>query len=78
MLIITIHLCHAALLKDIRVGEYRGFTRIVFELDTSPIEPEKIEPQPPGRLAISFTNTSADLIRKIPIERSPQVKNVQI
>jgi hypothetical protein len=77
--VLTILVCasHAALLKDIRVGEYSGFTRIVFELD-APAVPEKIEPQPAKRLAVVFANTSADLIRKIPVKRSPHVKDIQI
>jgi hypothetical protein len=77
VLAILICTSHAALLKDIRVGEYSGFTRIVFELDT-PAVPEKIELQPTKRLAVIFANTSADLIRKIPVERSPHVNNIQV
>jgi hypothetical protein len=76
-LAVFIHTSHAALLKDIRVGEYPGFTRIVFELDAPP-KPAKIEPQSTGRLAVVFANTTADLTRKIPVERSPHVRNIQI
>ena len=77
VLALLMHTGHAAMLKDIRVGEYSGFTRIVFELDALP-KPVKIESQPAGRLTVAFANTTADLIRKIPVERSPHVRNIQI
>jgi hypothetical protein len=67
----------AALLKDIRIGEYDQFTRIVFELD-SPTEPEQIIPISSGQLKIVFAYTSAEFIRKIPVERSRHIKNIQI
>jgi hypothetical protein len=77
ILTLLMYTSHAATLKDIRVGEYAGFTRIVFELDALP-KPVKIEPQSAGRLTVEFANTNADLIRKIPVERSPHLRNVQI
>ena len=67
----------AAVLKDIRVGEYEEFTRVVFELDT-PCEPEQIKSNADGRLTVEFADSSVGLIRKIPIERSPLLKNIQI
>ena len=67
----------AAVLKDIRVGEYEEFTRVVLELD-SPCEPEQIRSTADGRLTVEFSDSSVDLIRKIPIERSPQLKDIQI
>jgi hypothetical protein len=75
--LIMAYTSYAALLKDIRVGEYDSFTRIVFELD-APAEPEKIELVADQRLAVVFENTTADLIRKIPVDRSPHVGNIQI
>lgn len=75
--LIMAYTSYAALLKDIRVGEYNGFTRIVFELD-APAEPEKIELGADQRLAVVFRNTTADLIRKIPVDRSPHIDNIQI
>lgn len=77
VLILFVYTGHAARLKDIRVGEYKDFTRIVFELD-APAEPEKIEQRSNTQLAVDFENTSADLIRKIPMYRSPHVNDVQI
>jgi hypothetical protein len=68
---------HAAQLKDIRVGEYKNFTRIVFELD-APAASEKIELRSAKRLAVVLDNTSTDLIRKIPVERSPHITTLQI
>lgn len=77
--VLTLLLCtgHSALLKDIRVGEYSDHTRIVFELDT-PAEAVEVELQSAGRLAVVFADTAADLIRKIPVNRSPRVKSIQI
>jgi hypothetical protein len=77
VLVVLVLTSHAALLKDIRVGEYEDYTRIVFELD-NPAEPEKIEIRPSGRLAVVFEDTSAQLIRKIPVDRSPHVDAIQI
>jgi hypothetical protein len=77
VLAVLVDTSHATRLKDIRVGEYPHFTRIVFEMD-APTRPAKIELQAEGRLAVIFSHTSADLIRRIPLERSPHVKNLQI
>ncbi len=77
MLIIFICTTQAALLKDIRIGEYDKFTRIVFELD-SPAEPEQIVLTSSGLLSVLLENTSAEFIRKIPVERSRHIKNIQI
>lgn len=68
---------HTARLIDIRVGEYEDFTRIVFELDAS-AEPEKMELRSTTQLAVVFENTSADLVRKIPMDRSPHINDIQI
>jgi hypothetical protein len=77
VLAVLVDVSHATRLKDIRIGEYPHFTRIVFELD-APTRPAKIESQAAGRLAVIFANTSADLVRRIPMGRSPHVKNLQI
>jgi len=77
VLIIFICTTQAALLKDIRIGEYDEFTRIVFELD-SPAKPEQIALISSGQLSVVFANTSAEFIRKIPVERSRHIKNIQI
>ena len=77
VLILLAHTGHAALLKDLRVGEYKDFTRIVFELD-APAASEKIERRSARQLAVVLGGTSTDLIRKIPVERSPHVSDVQI
>jgi hypothetical protein len=67
----------AAVLKDIRVGEYEEFTRVVLELDV-PCEPKQIQSTADGRLTVAFADTSVGLIRKIPVERSQQLKQIQI
>lgn len=67
----------AGQLVDIRVGEYDGFTRIVFELDAPTTAPQ-IEPQTSGKLLVSFDGTQAQLVRKIPVERSRHVHEIQI
>jgi hypothetical protein len=76
-LVFLVGLAQAATLKDIRVGEYEQFTRIVFELDAL-TEPKLIRPTDSGQLTIVFDGTVAKLIRKIPFERSQQVKDFQI
>lgn len=77
VLSLFVHTGHTAQLKDIRVGEYGDFTRIVFELDDS-AEPEKMELRSTTQMAVVFENASADLVRKIPLDRSPHVKGIQI
>lgn len=67
----------AAQLKDIRVGEYDGFTRVVFELD-APIASPQIETKKSGQLSVSFSKSQPALVRKIPIERSRHVHDIQI
>ncbi len=66
----------AALLKDIRIGEYEGFTRIVFELDTPGNAPH-IQPQSDGTLTVSFDGTQPKLKRKIPVKRSEHVERMK-
>lgn len=66
----------AAELKDIRVGEYKGFTRIVFELDQRAIKPG-IKIQSSNQLLVTFNKTIANLVRQIPVERSPHVNEIQ-
>jgi hypothetical protein len=67
----------AALLKDIRVGEHKTFTRIVFELDKI-VEARQILSEKAGRLTVIFADTYPDLVRKIPIKRVPNVDHLQI
>ena len=67
----------SAMLKDIRVGEYEGFTRIVFELDARN-KPGEIHATNSGRLTVLFADTSAAFTRRIPVERSQQIKKIQI
>jgi len=77
VVIIFIYTTQAAQLKDIRIGEYDKFTRIVFELD-SPAEPEQIVLISSGLLSVVLANTSAEFIRKIPVERSRHIRSIQI
>lgn len=67
----------AAHLTDIRVGEYDRFTRVVFELD-GPVASPQIETKTSGQLSVSFSKSEPALIRKIPIERSRHVHDIQI
>ncbi len=62
-----------AALKDVRIGEYDGFTRIVFELDVADQAPH-FQPQSNGVLAVSFDDTLPRLKRKIPVSRSKHVQ----
>jgi hypothetical protein len=68
---------YAALLKDIRVGEYETHTRIVFEHGDS-VPKEMIRPMPSGQLSVIFLDTDLELIRKIPIDRSKRLKEIKI
>lgn len=66
----------AAELKDVRVGEYKGFTRIVFELDEPAIKPD-VKIRASNHLLVTFNKTIANLVRHIPMERSPHVDDIQ-
>lgn len=72
-----IHPSQAALLKDIRVGEYDTFTRIVFELDKAS-QAEPVISDNSDHLRVVFRDMTADLVRKIPIERSRHVQEIQL
>ncbi|MGD9367545.1 MAG: hypothetical protein PVH87_17725 [Desulfobacteraceae bacterium] len=67
----------ATQLIDIRVGEYDRFTRVVFELD-GPIASPQIETKTSGQLSVTFSKSEPALVRKIPIERSRHVHDIQI
>ncbi len=77
VLVVLICTAQASLLRDIRVGEYENFTRVVFEFD-EPTEPEQIVSRSAGQLTVVFAGTSAELTRKIPVERSRRIKTLQI
>lgn len=64
-------------LKDVRVGEYPNYTRIVFEFDTD-TEAVLTELPDSNQLRIDFPGIRPDLIRKIPIERADRIKEIQI
>jgi hypothetical protein len=66
----------AANLKDVRAGEYKGFTRIVFELDEPAIKPD-IKIQSSNQLLVTFNKTNANLVRQIPVEPSRHVDDIQ-
>jgi hypothetical protein len=66
----------ASYLKDIRIGEYEGFTRIVFELD-APVSSQHINPKESGQLVVTLNKVQPRLIRKIPVERSKHVRSIQ-
>lgn len=67
----------AALLNDIRVGDYDTHTRIVFELSEATVF-ERIISRKPGQLTIIFPNAKPQLIRKIPTERSARVQEITL
>ena len=70
-------LSFAARLKDIRIGEYEKFTRIVFESDIAPVDPQ-IRALPSGQLTLVFKETQPAFIRKIPIDRGHFIQDLQI
>jgi len=67
----------AFFLKDIRIGEYDTFTRIVFESNGA-TTPETITSAGKNQLKLVFAATRPDLIRKIPFDRSRFIDNLQI
>ncbi len=67
----------AALLKDIRLGEYKTFTRIVFEFDQAPPAIPDISVHE-AELRVIFKDLTAELKRKIATKQSPHVNAVQI
>ena len=67
----------AFFLKDIRIGEYDTFTRIVFESNGA-AAPETVTSAGKNRLKIVFAATRPDLIRKIPFDRSRFIDDLQI
>ena len=70
------HPANAAQLIDVRIGEYDGFTRVVFEVDAPPESPQ-IEILSTGKLKVAFDRTDVNLVRKIPVERSRHIKAIQ-
>lgn len=75
--IIGVATVQAALLNDIRVGDYDTHTRIVFELSEATVF-ERIISRKPGQLTIIFPNAKPQLVRKIPTERSARVEEITI
>lgn len=67
---------NAAQLLDVRIGEYDGFTRIVFEVDTPAAAP-RIDIPSIGKLSVAFDRTDVNLVRKIPVERSRHIESIQ-
>lgn len=67
----------ASELKDIRIGEYDNFTRVVFEFSDS-VVPRNFDDGSSGRLTVAFPWTQPRLIRKIPTERSPRIDDTQL
>jgi hypothetical protein len=64
-------------LRDIRIGEYEQFTRVVFEFDAA-IAPPEITSPAPGRLSVAFAETAPRLIRKIPDHRSALIEAIEL
>lgn len=76
-LLLTCNPSSAANLKDVRIGEYDDFTRIVFEFDAQ-VAPQPITFPHPGVLDISFTDTVPSFRRRIPVERSDRISALHI
>ena len=69
---------YAAMLKDIRVGEfYEASKRIVFEFDYQPVV-ETVEIIPPGNLRVVLADVHPGFVRKIPIDNIAKLNNLQI
>ena len=64
-------------LKDIRIGEYTEYTRVVFEFD-KPIDQEDQIVLTNSRMTLMFREAEPHLVRKIPFHRSKRINNLQI
>jgi hypothetical protein len=64
-------------LRDIRIGEYEQFTRVVFEFDAA-VAPPVITSPAPGRLSVTFAGSEPRLIRKIPDHRSALINAIEL
>jgi hypothetical protein len=76
-LLLGIDAVTAAELKDVRIGDYDDFTRVVFEF-SGPVEPQNFADLAPYQLSVDFPDTQPRLIRKIPIDRSNRITNAQL
>jgi hypothetical protein len=63
-------------LLDVRIGEYEGYTRVVFEVDTPSAQP-RIDIDAKGHLWVDFDHTAVHLVRKIPVKRSRHIDTIQ-
>ena len=70
--------CLAALLKDIRVGEYDTFTRVVFEFDTPETINNPIMDQGEARIQIAFAQAQPEFVRRIQLPGATRVKDIQV
>jgi hypothetical protein len=66
----------AALLKDIRTGEYETYTRIVFELDSAVKEP--VISQTAEQVQVVLSDTQPDLKRRLPPGVSRHLQDIKI
>lgn len=66
----------AALLKDIRIGEYETYTRIVFELDSVVREP--VISQTAEQVQVVLSGTQPDLKRRLPLEGNRHLQDIKI
>jgi len=66
----------AALLKDIRIGEYETYTRIVFELDSAVREP--VISQTAEQVQVVLSGTQPDLKRRLPLEGNRYLRDIKI
>ena len=66
-----------AALKDVRIGEYKDHTRIVFEFDRPLAKTEQVI-RSDSRMTVVFNAAQPRLVRKIPVERSQRLDDVQL
>jgi len=68
---------HAAQLKDVRIGLHRGFSRVVFQLDTlTEIEGPVI--QGSGKCSLKFKKTESPLTSHIPGHPKARVEGIEL
>ena len=78
LFLLTVHSYAATTyLRDIRIGEYEVFTRIVFEFNVQ-TEVEYIKKEPSGKLTIVFPSVHPELIRQIPAQYKERLSDIRI
>ncbi len=67
----------AAVLRDIRIGEYKSSTRIVLEFDNQ-VHPAYFPKAEKNLLKVTLASASPGLVRRIPLENVKRIRDLEI